>query len=129
MTAEEYRCEGYDVSVNLGQSVIDHAEQVIVQAYVEPMCAGSEPTMAAIRRATMALSHLYLSSALDIKATPAGGKVKTTAQSVQPSAWQAMSVHGSAAVMLLKALNPAKQWWAVCDDILGLAFNTNYINL
>ena len=124
MTPKDYQDNGYKVSLQTEQAVIDRVEDEVKTAYILPLVGEYNAQDADHRKALMCLTFIGLSQA-QCFATRSGGKDKNANESITATfeSINAECAH-RANCLLSKLGNVAK-----CDDIYRIYFNTNFINL
>lgn len=126
MTKEEYKSEGFKMSLVIEQPEIDRAEADVIDAYIRPIVGDAE-VVGAVRIAVMNLAFLRLTQT-NISATRAGAKVKLTTQSNAPSAWDVIAEQSKTCHYSLEQLRQLEgaNKSAEVTDICSIYFKSNY---
>lgn len=131
MTAQEYRQNGYNVSLHVEQALIDRCEAMVYDAYIRPIVPNSDKTTKQVKTAIMMLSFVMLCQQT-ITATCSGGRQKTdSASSVNVDLTRQMQEVSKQAAVVIEALKQRADAvkGAVVFDFLGLFFKSNYFYL
>lgn len=127
MTANDYRSDGYAVSAQLEQSVIDRAEHIVIDAYVLPIIPEPDLTNCDVRSAVMALAFLYMNKRQGT-ATRSGVRTKTLPSSTetrQENVIQSMAMECDAKLKALRAMQGANAC-AQIRDVCQIYYRSNY---
>lgn len=131
MTAQEYKSNGYNVSLHLEQALIDRCEAMVYDAYIKPIVPNADKTTKQVKTAIMMLSFVMLCQQT-ITATCSGGRQKTdSTSSVNVDLTRQMHEVGKQAAVVIEALKQRIDAVKGADvfDFLGLFFKSNYFYL
>lgn len=131
MSIEDYKQAGFKVSPLIQQAEIDRAERDVMQAYILPLKPNADiESDGSVKSVVMELAHLLLLQR-SIFATRSGAKEKSTPQSYSADRWNILSQCVSTCAMKMDALVGSIKWRRDrrVQDICGILFNTNYINV
>lgn len=128
MTKEWYISNGYAVSVNLDQSIIDRAERDALAAYIKPILPDANGTEDYVQPALADLAYTILLQR-SLKATRKGSKVKTDANSTSEGLDAALREQATMAKLSVERLKT--QAGAVAgarvNDIARIYFRTSLL--
>lgn len=131
MNVQEYKQQGYNLSVQIDQTVIDRAEKDVMDAYLGPITQGREIDPQIVSAAVMALAFMLILQR-SIAGTRAGAKEKTSAQSVQADRWQIVEQCAGACQLRLAEVAQAagcEKPWRVVHDLCGVYYNSRFLGL
>lgn len=128
MTPTEYRTEGFRVSLQLPQAVIDRFETEVKAAYITPIVPNMSTSDSLYKRATMTLAF-GLMVKRNLFATRSGAKMKQSPEnSSDPDVWYQTENVNLDCDAVLRELRSAEG--AVKDakvvDVIGIYFKTNF---
>lgn len=131
MTPQDYKNKGFELSLNLNQSVIDRAESDVIRSYVTPILPTYQSSDEDVKSCIMNFAFLLILQRTTVKATRAGAKEKNDAYGITASTENrlqecALSAHSSLEVLRKKEGANAK---AEIYDICGVYFQTNFIGV
>lgn len=128
MTKEWYQQNGYGVSVNIDQAVIDRAEKDALAAYVKPILPAATGTEESIKPllADIAFAIVLQRS---LKVTRKGTKIKTDAQSTSEGLDAALREQATSAKLAICRLRelPGASANAQVNDISRFYFRTQLL--
>lgn len=131
MNVQEYKQQGYNLSVQIDQTVIDRAEKDVMDAYLGPIMQGKEIDQQIVSAAVMVLAFMLILQR-SIAGTRAGAKEKTSAQSVQADRWQIVEqCAGTCQLRLAEVAQAAgcEKPWRVVHDLCGVYYNKRFLGL
>lgn len=103
MTAQDYKNNGYKISLHIDQAEIDAKEDLAFKCYVLPIIPTADREDENVRNVIMAITFVMLAQGY-IFATRAGGKQKNTAQSSTPNDFAILNEGASRALAYLEIL-------------------------
>lgn len=132
LSKEDFKNAGFDVSINVEQSIIDRAETDIETSYIAPILKAGDATKAedcTLRNARLNLVYLLLLQRSN-HVTRAGAKMKFTAQSSTPSGWDVLAEMASTCdLYITRLMEQTGVKKAVYNDICKIYFKTNYFSI
>lgn len=128
MTPAEYIAKGFNVSAHIEQAQINRAEADVSEAYINPILPNiPTPTPDTVTDALANLSFLLLCQR-NIAETRGGAKLKTTANSQNTGAWDALAEQAHTCAMYIDRLRELEgaNKTAKVKDICKIYFKTNF---
>lgn len=129
MTLQWYKDNGYNVSINMSQAVIDRAEKDVYDAYVKPILPEAVfPFEEGEVMMAVADVVFLLVMQRSTKVTRSGAKEKTSANSQNAGEWSVLSEQASTAALAVDRLRamPGSVKDAEVTDIAKIYFKTQY---
>ena len=128
MNVQDYRAEGFALSMNIDQAAVTRAEKDVIANYIVPIMGDNfDQECEPVRSCILALSFLLVMERKAV-ATRAGGKEKLTQQSTTPTRAELLAQNAATCarhIEQVRAIDGANKN-AKVHDICGIYFKSNF---